>query len=363
MAAWHRAIGLCIALLASAAGAQDADLVIGYRPDVPPFSHVAVPAEGPRQTVDAPADVPGKVIAGYMINICTRVIAAMQERAPFSVAFQSIESANARFELLESGEIDVLCDPATINGARMALPSVMVSMPVYLSGVGLAENTGRHWSFHWPCIGAVVGIVAGTTAADAVTRIADSGGFGPTFSQFVSAHPYGLTPTLSAEEQHDLDACPAQAAADGIDAERLGPNAIAADPADAVIVRDYPDYAALARALCQGEILYSVGDLEIIATALESAIAAAQDGCPARINPRVFTEEHYGIFVHAGDLMGEPGALTRSDALAIAFLRQLSIEVHKGTQSVLVDSFVDNFDRTKISRSLDLFFWSVVSGG
>ncbi len=51
-----------------------------------------------------------------------------------------------------------------------------------------------------------------------------------------------------------------------------------------------------------------------------------------------------------------------SDRLALQFMRQLSVEINRGTDSILVKSFADNFDRTAISRSLDLFFWSVVAG-
>lgn len=48
--------------------------------------------------------------------------------------------------------------------------------------------------------------------------------------------------------------------------------------------------------------------------------------------------------------------MTTADKLALSFLRQMSIEIHKGQDSILVRSFVDNFDRGKISRSFDLFF-------
>ena len=145
-----------------------------------------------------------------------------------------------------------------------------------------------------------------------------------------------------------------------IDPEKLAkytsPDPGKVDPSAAVVVKSYPNHVALAQALCRGEIYYSVGDLEIVARALEAVTKNEMPDCPAEVDPQVFSEERYGIFVHISPEMNQ------SDRLAQAFLRQLSVEIHKGTDSALVRSFSDNFDRSRISRSLDLFFWSIVAG-
>lgn len=356
-------VALLLLLASGPAAAQRADLVVGYRADVPPFSSVAQPAPDGRLTVQAradPADPSGPVITGYMISLCATVLEEMRKREEFSVDYRAIGSAADRFALLERGEIDLLCDPATINQERLEIASVMVSPPVYLSGIGVAGHAGRLWTYHWPCSGPLVGIVEGTTAARAVQRIAKAGGFGPTFSEVIAAHPYGAEIVLSERDAKELANCAAQAASDGIDAQRLKPGRTAAE---AIAVRDFETHEALAAALCSGEIYYSVGDLEIIAQALQAVRQRDQPDCQAEINPQVFSEERYGIFVHVSEGLKADPEIARRDRLVVAFLRQLSVEIHKGTQSLLVRSFADNFERRNISRSLDLFFWSIVAGG
>ncbi|WP_299675823.1 transporter substrate-binding domain-containing protein [uncultured Roseobacter sp.] len=336
-----------------------ADLTIGVRADAPPFSYLTVPRSEGRDTEDAPSDVPGKVFTGYIVNICTEVIAEMQKTRHFTVRFEELEAKN-RFTALQSGDIDVLCDPATIDQSRLRAPTVMVSSPVFLSGVGVAQSNLRQWAGHWPCIGPVVGIVEGTTARRAVQLIAEEFGFGETFSRVVRAHPDPEKVTLSQDDANSLDRCASAAQNFGIDPVRLASYTASGRTTDeissAVAVREYANHRALARALCQNEVYYSVGDLEIVARALDAVIAEEMPDCDVRINPQVFSEERYGIFVHISDVMDH------TDRLALAFLRQLSIEINKGHNSILVRSFADNFDRTKISRSLDLFFWSVVAG-
>ncbi len=333
-------------------------LTIGVRTDAPPFSYLAEPNPEGRLTDYSPEQASGEVYTGYMVNICASVLEEMQKTREFSVSWVPVP-ARDRFTALEDGQINILCDPATITQERLSIPGVLVSPPVYLSGVGRAETTRDQWAGHWPCIGPIAGVVEGTTAPRSVRLIAESFGFGETFSPRVLAHPDVDSVTLDADEKESLTRCPSAVAKITRDvgplAEYVSEDINQTDPAAAYVVRSYPDHEALAKALCDGEIYYSVGDLEIVTLALKSYMEKEPD-CPARSDPQVYSEERYGIFIRLSNQMDD------ADQLALAFLQQLTIDIHKGQDSILVRSFSDNFDRQKISRSLDLFLWNLVAG-
>ncbi len=333
-------------------------LKVGVRTDAPPFSYLAKPDPEGRLTKYSPIQPSGEVYTGYMVNLCATVLDEMQKSRNFTVSWVAVP-AKDRFTKLEDGQIDILCDPATITQERLAIPGVMVSPPVYLSGVGRAETTRDQWAGHWPCIGPIAGVVEGTTAPRSVRLIAENFGFGETFSPLVLAHPDVDNVVLDAKEKESLTRCPGaveQITRDvGPVATYVSAEVAETDPSAAFVVRSYPDHEALAKALCDGEIYYSVGDLEIVTLALQTYMEKVPD-CPARADPQVYSEERYGVFVRVSDQM------TETDQLALAFLRQLSIDIHKGQDSLLVRSFSDNFDRQKISRSLDLFLWNIVAG-
>ncbi|MBR9837867.1 MAG: amino acid ABC transporter substrate-binding protein [Rhodobacteraceae bacterium] len=356
------AVALCAAVLLCLPGAHalaQADLIVGVRSDAPPFAYLGPRRTEGRMTVDAPSGQGDMVFTGYMVNVCTGALEELRKRETFTVEYLAVDAPD-RFEELRAGRIDILCDPATITRERLAGENVYVSPPVYLSGVGRAQVSERQWVAHWPCIGPVVGVVNGTTAPRAVKLMADEFGFGETFSDVVQRHPDVDRVVLSESEANDLTRCAAVAEKFGRDPETLAPytnpDPALTDPSAAVAVRSYPNHRALARALCSGEIYYSVGDLEIVSRAIAAIRETEFRDCTARVDPQVFSEERYGIFVHVSDEMD------RSDRLALAFLRQLSIEIHKGYDSILVRSFADNFDRARISQSLDIFLWSVVAG-
>ncbi len=336
----------------------EADLIVGVRTDAPPFSYLAVRDREGRLTSDTPPLASGEVFTGYMANICATVLEELQKSRDFTVEWKAIE-ARDRFTDLQSGKINILCDPATITQERLSYPGVLVSPPVYLSGVGRAETTRDQWAGHWPCIGPVAGIVEGTTAPRSIRLIAEKYGFGETFSEIVRMHPDVDKVVLSDDEKKRLTDCPDAVAGLTWDvgslAKYVSADAADTDPDAAYVVRSYPNHEKLAQALCDGQIYYSVGDLEIVTLALKSYIERNPD-CQARADAQVYSEERYGIFVHLSDQMNS------SDQLALAFLRQLTIEIHKGHDSILVRSFSDNFDRNKISRSLDLFLWNLVAG-
>ncbi|MEO0439125.1 MAG: hypothetical protein AAF098_19785 [Pseudomonadota bacterium] len=352
-------VALSIGYLAiSPSGLQaQVELVVGVRGETMPFSSLVTPDLEGRLTEDSKPNADGLVYSGYMASLCASVISEMRKSFDFSVRWQEVEAVH-RFSELSSGNINILCDPATITRARLEVDTVLVSPPVYLSGVGRAYYDGRLWPGHWPCVGPLVGVVRGTTATRSVISIAEQFGFDETFTPIVSAYPIVDEVTLTVEDRAKIERCfSAMQDSEDVDigllAEYADPNNI--QPDRALVVRSYANHQEMARALCSGEIYFSVGDLEIIASAI-SSVQSQGFNCPVKIDPEVFSEERYGVFVSISDGFNEV------DRLTLAFLRQLSIEIHKGSDSILVRSFVDFFDRDRISQSLDLFYWSLVSG-
>ncbi|WP_209428373.1 transporter substrate-binding domain-containing protein [Pararhodobacter sp. SW119] len=322
-------------------------LIVGLRDDAPPFSFILPSPDGHSAVEELDIAFGGQVFSGYMVNVCASAIRGMQVDIEIEIV-----DPTTRFQLLQDGVIDVLCDPATISIDRLT-ENIAVSQPVYLSGIGMASQPSSAWSpAHWPCIGPVVGVVAGTTArGNVVGDLAKEGKFGPHFSQVVLKYPTPNEVALDEEDVDRLGRCAENAEQFGI-VERL---AEYADPSEAVAVRAFPNHTDLAKALCAGSVLVSVGDIEIIARSLQAAKDAVPT-CEFLINPNVITVERYGIYVHIAD-----GDAARQ-ALVLRFLRQLAIEIHRGPASALIMSFRRNFNPQRIAPSLDVFFWNVIAG-
>lgn len=317
---------------------QPPELVVGVRADAPPFSY---------RTGRGVADY-----SGYMVEVCTRVLNRLRATQEFRLRFEPVAPAE-RFSSLSAGTINILCDPATIDQDRLQLPNVMVSQPIYLSGIGMAGAARRDaWVAHWPCIGAIVGVVEGTTSrSNVIEDMAREDRFGVSFGEKIFQHPDVDKVVLTDLETDQFSRCGEKAGLDGVDPALL---TTASTPGP--VIKSFLNHSDLARAVCAQTVMYSVGDLEIIAAALKAAQRDDPD-CRFDIDPKVASEERYGIFVHVSD------AVAPADKVTLAFLRQLSIEIHKGRESVLVSSFRNNFDVEKLSHTLDLFFWNVIAGG
>lgn len=328
-------------------------LIVGVRKDAGPFSFFEGTEKADRNDkADQQSD---SAYGGYVVDICKTVFeAAFQDER---VTFEAV-TPGERFEKLINGEIQILCDPSTITAARLEHEDIQVSQPIYLSGVGIALFEGNQWVGHWPCRASVVGIVENTTAKDVLKRIAKREAFGPTFSTRVaqSADP-GVAPALSDfDDPPNIARCNESAKAQGVKGYT---DIVASTHVAPPVVKTYSNHSDLARAVCTGEVYYSVGDLEIIGAALmayRDSAPGQKEPCEAKVLNRVYSTERYGIYTHLSD------ADTTRNRMVRKFMRQLSIEIHKGYESVLVKSFRKNLDAAKISNSLDQFFWNVISG-
>lgn len=347
---------LVICFLLLPGQASSAQLVLGLRADAPPFSfHDDDPVNASGAN---PVVIGDKVFRGIVVSICQNVIVSMLKSENFTPVFQEVETVPDRFDDLETGEIRVLCGPSTITQNRLKRQNLLVSQPLYLSGIGFARQVeeGKSWFGHWPCLGPFVGIVKSTTSETrGVERILEAGGFGAYVSNSMNSYPgnlYGKV-TLTERHQNMFERCFDKVRGPKDVPEDLPPVTAGWSGDTISLVREYENHNDLAAAFCRGDIQYYVGDVEIVGSVLNRK-ARSDENCTYKLEPRTFSEERYGIFVHiAGD--GSP-----EDRLAILFLKHLSIEIHKGKNSVLVNAIKNNFRGGKISPSLDVFIWNVV---
>lgn len=345
-----RAIGLltlCFGLAGldgTEARAQEA-LVFGVRADAPPFSYHLNPPHGLARA--ARPGTPGDHgFGGFVVDLCNAVLdelAASGRLGEFAVQTRIVNAGN-RFELLREGAVHILCDPATIMPERLRPPSktaseapqrLNVSVPVYMSAVTFAQPRDLPGG-EAPCR-ILVGAVGETTSVPrGIGRILEAGSFGRWTPQIEEA-----IRLLGKGE-------PAQ-----VIAGRTGDETCPGSPA----IRAFATHDDIAQAFCNDEVLYYVGDIEII----RSMISAR--GCLRRsvIAPATFTDERYGIFTALPD--SARGAVATA---ILDFLAELSFQIYEkraaqdGTEQTLLDrTYRDTFPDFQPSQKLRAFFWSV----
>lgn len=163
---WHRLIVLGLALLlasgASAATldriAQDKLVRIAYRPDAPPFSYDAI----------------GGKPSGYMVDLCQAVVRhlAQQLNLPtLDVRFVPVTAAN-RFEAIQQGNADLLCEPTSSTLSRRKL--VDFSVTTFVDGASLMITAGGPQTIQ-ALAGRAVGVLAGTTTEQALQKTLATG--------------------------------------------------------------------------------------------------------------------------------------------------------------------------------------------
>ncbi|MBO9402534.1 hypothetical protein [Shimia sp. R9_3] len=128
------------------------------------------------------------------------------------------------------------------------------------------------------------------------------------------------------------------------------------------VIKHYATHRQLARAFCDNDVLYYVGDVEIVRAMLQ------REKCidSSIIAPATFTVERYGIYT----------ALPQREVLTAAilvFLSELSLQIHGGyigdeksgavvkeSPSALLDIvYEQTFEGYSPSRNLLDFFWNI----
>ena len=149
---------LCIAAVAGSLGIagafagtldkvrQDKTIRVAVRADAPPFSY--------RDADDHPA--------GFMVDLCRMVVAHLSDQLDLSalkVVFVPVTAAN-RFDAIESGKADLLCEPTTSTLSRRE--HVDFSITTFVDGAGLLAEGDGIAQFR-DLEGKKVGVLGGTT--------------------------------------------------------------------------------------------------------------------------------------------------------------------------------------------------------
>ncbi|MFM9845100.1 MAG: amino acid ABC transporter substrate-binding protein [Dongiaceae bacterium] len=162
--AYIKRMGFCLAaggtlFLGTGAGAGTLDQVretgvfkIGYRTDAAPYSYKSDSGEP----------------AGYVVDLCREVAAAVQQEAGREVKVEYvIVTAEDRFDAVQSGKVDILCEATTATLARRKL--VDFSIMTFIDGAGVMVREDGPQSFA-AMAGQKIGVHAGTTTQAALSK-------------------------------------------------------------------------------------------------------------------------------------------------------------------------------------------------
>jgi ABC-type amino acid transport substrate-binding protein len=125
---------------------QDKTLRIAYREDAPPFSY---------------ADSVG-IPAGFMVDLCRSVakrLGTALNLGDLKIDYVLVTAAN-RFDAIETGKADLLCEPTSATLSRRA--EVDFSIPTFVDGASLLVS-GEGVSDFGALAGKKIGVLAGTT--------------------------------------------------------------------------------------------------------------------------------------------------------------------------------------------------------
>jgi ABC-type amino acid transport substrate-binding protein len=139
-----------LAVLSQAAAAATLDRIrdsgairLGYRADAKPYSY---------------QDANGQP-AGYIVDLCTEVAAALGP----NIRPQYVRiAADARFESVLNGRVDILCDPSSVTLSRREI--VDFSLPTFIDGAGVISRSNSPVRSFEDFAGKRVGVLGGTTS-------------------------------------------------------------------------------------------------------------------------------------------------------------------------------------------------------
>lgn len=161
MTARHATCAVFLAVLAGSLSAATASLAAGtidqiranqtlriaYREDAPPFSYKEANAAEP---------------AGYIVDICRAVAKKLSDQLSITslkVSYVPVTAAN-RFDVIKSGQADVLCEATSATLSRSA--QVDFSIPTFVDGASLLVSDGAIRDLK-SLAGKKIGVLAGTT--------------------------------------------------------------------------------------------------------------------------------------------------------------------------------------------------------
>ena len=366
------------------------EFVVGVRSDASPFSYKTV------------ARVQEDILSGYggyMVEVCRRVLSQMISSGPFSgfkIKPYDITAGN-RFELLETGKVDMLCGPDSITLNRLKKNSA--SHPMFLSGLTYVSVANDAIPRTAHCDG-VIGLVRRTTAESTglgiIARNRELGRFHAPLEAYLAimSNPEGYeVPNRDKEIAQSvltdavLDFLPKDGANDGQIKESMarksaqpiepgsnnGVSETVLHPADWIVpetvttgecrngytngpVVFFDNHVSGLNALCSGEILFYMGDFDIIRERLNR-----MSNCETVMRRETITDEAYGAYFrkYKGEGSDENRPSRKSsylDSLLYAEFNNVLLQKMQVAESILDYEFIREFGDEKKTEDLQQFF-------
>ncbi|MDU9003448.1 substrate-binding periplasmic protein [Sedimentitalea todarodis] len=310
-------------------------LRIGVRRHARPFSYYS---ENLREVWSAAPQAPLALhnYTGYMSKICDAVLADMQVTRPAdstSFGYSDVKVVDvdcliqederngtpkpSRLEYL-GDKIDILCDPATITNARRH--GFILSPPLFLSGMGLINRgTASIGNANCPAK-PLIGYVRNTTAAlSGIPKVLLANEL-KSYAELLRAYVRDQT------------------------------NSCSTALSTSVVVQSYETHEKAAKAFCNDEFYYYIGDREII-----TYNARNVPGCGAEIEGagQTYSNDRYAIY---GKISHREGAEIRDLRIA-RFFEILSQKIVVSPS--LLDTAYENTFFEEPSRKLEAFYWNI----
>jgi ABC-type amino acid transport substrate-binding protein len=214
-------------------------LTVAVRNDSPPFAY--------RRNDKPNAETRMEGYGGFIVDICQQALTDM------SIPQEKVRvlgvSVTERFDPIDSGQADILCAPVSITPER--LEKYLFSMPVFLSGISfittpLQVDSNRKKN--------IVGALGNTTALERLESGALEQLFGKHFATAITESAAGLGSHESA-------------------------------------IRELSNYEQGYKLICQGKLIYMLGDIDILAYHLQSD----RIGCKAFLSQATISREVLAI--------------------------------------------------------------------
>lgn len=362
----HRfAVALLVASTLSVAGGRaqvpyrpSSTITVGVRADAPPFSY--------RRVGDPDRETLGDY-GGYIVEICREVLRDMIVSGPFAgFAVEEHEvTAGSRWPKLESGRVDMLCGPDSITLDR--LERYNASHPLFLSGITFISVDDSRFPRGVHCQ-AVIGLLENTTAETeglrAIAKRDDLGGFDEALEVYLALAAESARADGAGElHAHFTSFEETLRTGEGSSSERIVPGRKEKiSPADVKTERCpngfqtgpvvfYDSHERGIRDLCDGNLLYYVADVDILARRAE--------GCDVIMHRETFTREAYGVFFRRDRTpLGSSvaGARAFPDSVLYAEFNNVLLRKMQRKENILDYEFRQEFKGEQPTEDLQRFF-------
>lgn len=319
---------MIFSVLTASAGNSES-ITVGVRKDAAPFSYELKDINLTRGSF--------KSYGGYLVDICMGVLDhLLLEKRYEGLKIEVVEvSAENRFDLLDDRTIDVLCSPDSITHERTK--KYLVSHPVFLTGVSYVYNIEYFpVGDDIPCKNtlAIVGVLKNTTSYEKALKILGEGGDFFRYSDSVLNY-------LKSKQKSELDL--------DVKHSKSRPPIGCNSGSTEIIFAD--SHTSLSKMFCAGEILFYVGDIDIIRASVRK-----NNKCTGTIVNYTATREYYGIHFRFPERLSELNSRDFDDLYLYSIFNNTLLRLMQSEEGILEKSLRTEFPGAHISTDLVAFF-------